>query len=67
MHTGPPSAIGLVLITDEWDRVSMLIGFLQKVSNSRKSWKQRSQHTRPICSRPHARSTGAIQLHYWIV
>ena len=53
--------------TAEWDRVSMLIGFLYKVGNSRKSWKQRKQHARPICSRPHARKIGAIQLLYLIV
>ena len=52
-----------VLATAGWDRVSMLIGFLYKVGNSLKSWKQRSQHTRPIV---HARTLniGAIQRHY---
>ena len=44
----------------------MLIGFLYKVDNSLKSWKQQSQHTRPIV---HAgtHNIGAIQLHYAIV
>ena len=44
----------------------MLIGFLYKVGNSLKSWKQQSQHTRPIV---HARTHNmvAIQLHYSIV
>ena len=32
-----------VLTTAEWDRVSMLIDFLYKVGNSRKSWKQQTQ------------------------
>ena len=40
----------------------MLIGLLYKVGNSLKSWKQQSQHTRPIV---HARTLniGAFQRH----
>ena len=57
------AVIHVTVTTAGWH---MLIGFLYKAGNSLKSWKQQSQHTRPIV---HARTLniGAIQNHYSIV